>query len=47
MAVGNASLATIPAINIYLIAILQNFVAFVGAAGLVVALKVALASVKA
>ena len=47
MAVGNAALATIPAVNTYLIAILQNFVAFVGAAGLVVAVKVALMATKA
>lgn len=37
--VGNATLNVIPAINTYLIAILTNFLAFVGAAGFVVALK--------
>lgn len=37
--VGNATLNVIPAINIYLIAMLTNFLAFMGAAGFVVALK--------
>ena len=45
--VGNAALAVIPSINTYLVGILQNFVVFVGAAGLVVAVKVALATTKA
>ena len=45
--VGNAALNAIPAINTYLVAILGNFVAFVGAAGLVVAVKVALMTTKA
>lgn len=39
IAVGSATVNAIPAINTYLGAILQNFVAFVGAAGLVVAIK--------
>ena len=47
IAVGNTSLNVIPAINDYLVMILQNFVSFVGAAGLVVALKVALMATKA
>ncbi len=39
MNVGAVTIAVIPAINTYLLAVLQNFVAFVGAAGFVVALK--------
>jgi len=37
--VGNATLNVIPAVNMYLIAILTNFLAFIGAAGFIVALK--------
>ena len=39
MAVGSAAIATIPAINTYLEAILSNIIAFAGAVGLVVAIK--------
>ena len=44
--VGNATINVIPAVNIYLIAILTNFLAFVGAAGFVVALKAILQASK-
>ena len=39
MAVGSMTILAIPAISVYLEAILGNFVAFVGAAALVVAIK--------
>lgn len=39
IAVGSATINVIPAVNIYLGAVLQYFVAFVGAAGFVVAIK--------
>jgi len=39
VSVGSATVLAIPAINTYLSAILSNFVAFAGAAGLVVAVK--------
>ena len=42
IAVGSATVSVIPAIATYLGAILQNFVAFVGAAGFVVAIKAVL-----
>ena len=45
--IGNAALGVNPISLKYLVPILNNFVAFVGAAGLVVALKVALATTKA
>ncbi len=44
--VGNATINVIPAVNVYLIAILTNFLAFVGAAGFVVALKAILQASK-
>jgi len=37
--VGNATLNAIPGVNIYLVAILTNFLAFVGAAGFIIAIK--------
>jgi len=45
--VGNATLAVIPAVNMYLIAILQNIVFFAGAAAFVVAIKAVLTTTKA
>lgn len=39
MAVGTATVSVIPAVNVYLGSVLQYFVAFVGAAGFVVAVK--------
>jgi len=39
MAVGTAAVTTIPAINTYLDAMIQNIIALAGAAGLVVAVK--------
>lgn len=45
--VGNATLSFIPAVNIYLINILQNIVLFAGAAAFVVALKAVLSTTKA
>lgn len=39
MAVGAAAVSVIPALDVYLGAILNNFLVFVGAAGLVVAVK--------
>ncbi len=39
MAVGTATINVIPLINEYLSAMLRNFLAFVGAAGFVVAIK--------
>lgn len=45
--VGNTALATIPTISGYLMDILTYFLAFVGAAGLVVALRVALMTTRA
>jgi len=39
IAVGSATITVIPAISAYLTSILTNFVAFVSAAGLVVAVK--------
>ncbi len=44
--VGVAALEVIPALDVYLVAILNNFLAFVGAAGLVVALKAILETTK-
>jgi len=46
MGVGSMTVLAIPAVNIYLNAILKNFVAFVGAAGLVVAIKAVLETTK-
>lgn len=45
--VGNATLSVIPAVNIYLIAILQNIIFFAGAAAFVVAIKAVLTTTKA
>jgi hypothetical protein len=45
--VGNATLSVIPAINIYLVAILQNIIIFAGAAAFVVAIKAVLTTTKA
>mgnify|MGYP001592661928 CR=1 FL=1 len=42
MAVGSMTVLAIPSLDVYLAAILSNFVGFVGAAGLVVAIKVIL-----
>lgn len=45
--VGNATLNVIPAVNAYLIAVLQNIVLFAGAAAFVVAIKAVLMTTKA
>ncbi|MBD3246992.1 hypothetical protein GF378_00020 [Candidatus Pacearchaeota archaeon] len=47
IAVGASTVQAIPTLDVYLNAMLQNFVAFVGAAGFVVAIKEALATTKA
>ena len=44
--VGGATIDVIPSLNTYLRAILENFVLFVGAAGLVVAIKAIIESTK-
>lgn len=44
--VGVATLNVIPALDVYLVAILQNFIVFVGAAGFVIALKAILETTK-
>ena len=44
--VGAATLNVIPALDVYLVAILENFIAFVGAAGFVIALKAILETTK-
>jgi hypothetical protein len=46
LAVGTATVNVIPALDVYLVNILQNFVAFVGAAGLVVAVKAVVETTK-
>lgn len=46
MGVGSMTVLAIPAVNIYLDAILKNFVAFVGAAALVVSIKAILETSK-
>jgi hypothetical protein len=45
--VGNATLNVIPAVNMYLIAILGNIVLFAGAAAFVIAIKAVLTTTKA
>ena len=47
VAVGGATVNAIPTLDMYLLSMVQNFIAFVGAAGLVVAVKEALATTKA
>ena len=44
--VGAAALSVIPALDVYLVAILNNFLVFVGAAGLVVAVKAVVETTK-
>jgi hypothetical protein len=44
--VGGATVSVVPTINVYLQAILENFVAFVGAAGFIVAIKAILQTSK-
>lgn len=46
IAVGTATVSVIPALDVYLIGILTNFLAFVGAAGLVIAVKAILETTK-
>ena len=45
--VGNATLGVIPAVNAYLVAVLQNIVLFAGAAAFVVSIKAVLTTTKA
>lgn len=47
MAVGGATIEVIPVFSVYLSAMLRNFLAFVGAAGFVVAIKAILEASKA